>query len=127
MKDYKLLYEKAKELNDKLTELLVHVGLPGEYKPRYDLIKELSKVECHTCKEFASELTLLTKELRFLEGNNDKVFIEISPSKDQKVCGNCEYFYQWGVVNGQCLRPKLRGNNNRTETQTCRYFKFSLK
>ena len=65
--NYKKLYEKQKELTLKLTEILVHVGLPGEYKPKYDLIKELSEVECNECKKFAKELSLIQSELSALK------------------------------------------------------------
>jgi hypothetical protein len=50
------------EIIEKLTEILIHVGLPGEYKPGYNLIKALSKSECLQCKVFANELQSLQDE-----------------------------------------------------------------
>ena len=52
-----------------------------------------------------------------------KIFTEISPEKNKKVCSNCKYFERWGVATGTCSRPNLRGNNTRSETQTCYKFK----
>ena len=48
--------------------------------------------------------------------------IDVAPPKDKKVCENCKYFEQWGVVAGDCLHPDLDGESNRDENDTCHRF-----
>lgn len=57
-----------------------------------------------------------------------QIFIDISPSKDKKVCNNCLYFFKWGVASGNCLHPKhARGITNKIDSQTCKKFEFKNK
>jgi hypothetical protein len=49
---------------------------------KYDLIDELESL-----KQQAGEV---------------KVFIDIAPSKDKKVCSNCSYWLKWGTHTGTC-------------------------
>jgi len=52
-----------------------------------------------------------------------KVFIDISPAKDKKVCSNCKHFSRFGVVSGLCM---LSRRNNRayvvSELYYCKSF-----
>jgi phosphoenolpyruvate-protein kinase (PTS system EI component) len=61
------IISKQEELIEKLSEIIVHVGLPGEYKPKYNIIKELSKIDCIRCKKFVNELNKLRSELSELK------------------------------------------------------------
>lgn len=45
-------------------------------------------------------------------------FIEVSPAKNEKVCGNCMYFYKWGVHSGLC---SIKGID-KLDTQKCKKF-----
>lgn len=49
-----------------------------------------------------------------------KVFIDIAPSKDKKVCGNCKHLIIWGVSTGMCMNRKKP--TDKMLTQTCNRF-----
>jgi hypothetical protein len=46
-----------------------------------------------------------------------KIFIDILPSEDKKVCSNCAKWSRWGVQTGQCVSGK-----NKNQSDTCKKF-----
>jgi hypothetical protein len=49
-----------------------------------------------------------------------KVFIDISPKKELKVCGNCRHFIKWGVHSGNCW---IQHGKDKSEYNSCKKFK----
>jgi len=47
-------------------------------------------------------------------------FIDISPSKEKKVCENCKHFSKWGVHTGTCYNRKKA--TTKGDYQTCKKF-----
>lgn len=50
-----------------------------------------------------------------------RTFIDIAPSKEKKVCDNCNHFFKWGVSTGMCLNRKSCVPD-KLDTQTCKKF-----
>lgn len=49
--------------------------------------------------------------------------IDISPSKEKKVCQNCKYFVKWGVHLGTCCRIGAR-IIDRLDNEKCKKFEY---
>jgi len=49
------------------------------------------------------------------------VHIDISPSKEKRVCQNCKLFSKWGVHLGYCSKLKAR-ITERLDWETCKKF-----
>lgn len=63
-----------------------------------------------------------SKEIEHTLVNDMKTYIDISPSKNKKVCQNCNHFEKFGVHLGVCLNRKKY--TEKLDTQTCNKFDF---
>ena len=64
------------------------------------------------------------------EGEEEKkIFVDISPSSDKRVCSNCESFYRWGVHTGTCnlAIQNDKDNENVSENHYCEGFEYRIK